>query len=166
MTARRRPVIVALIASVLLLLGSMTAVAVYTGGHTTRSQAPTGQTSGWQGWTSPGTGAPTSGQPGVSGWDDMGMMMGDGQRGWMNADGWTVSGGTGTAVTADQALSLAQGWVDTNAPGATVDPASTMSGAYRFTVTRNGQAIALVWVDATTGRLGARTIATPTPARS
>lgn len=150
MTGHRGRLVAALVASVVLLLGSMTAVAVYAASHT--SNVASGQAGG-----RPGDGR---------GWgatDGMGGMMGDGEDGWMGGDGWTVSGGTGAAVTADQARALAQAWVDANTPGATLDAASTMSGAYRFTVTRDGQTVALVWVEAATGRLGAQTLPAPTP---
>lgn len=155
----RRVTLAALVATVMVLLGSMTATAFYITSHnnTTSSAAAIPQSNDQGGWG--GT------QNGQDGWNDMGGMMGDYGDRWMSGDGWT--GGAEGPVTLDAARILARGWVDANTAGASLDAGTAVSGAYRFTATQNGQVVALLWVEADTGRISARIPPTPSssPAR-
>lgn len=133
MNASKRPYVITLIVAVIALVGSV-AVAVAYQGHRVGSSVA----------VSPGWGN---------------GMMGGGMMG--GYDDTTDNGGT--SIDATQAQSLAQAWVDKNAPGATLDAPATMPMGYLYTVTRDNTVIAQIVVNARTGSITVRTWATPSP---
>lgn len=161
----RTGTLAALIAALVVLAVSIAAVVVYAANH--RTSAPTATASGnlsdLGGWTTVNP-APTDGSTGGQGWSG---MMGDGHdqgEGMIDSHDGTMMGGTvGAAVDVTTARGIAQDWADQQVPGATVNAGIRTGNTYRFTVTRDGQAVALVVVDATTGRYAVRLLPSPSP---
>ena len=112
-----------------------------------------------------------------------GGMMGGDQRGWNDngdpGNGWQDGYGNGgmmerdrdwsgqpTAVTLTQAQAVADSWLASNRPGATVDQGRRAPVGYMFTVTENNQSVGVVMVSDDNGAAwwrATRSTASPSP---
>jgi len=136
MSSDRRGYVIALVAALVVLVGSMALAAGYVVTHRGTTVAGDREINGF----GPGAGF---------------GMMGNTDR----------SSGDG-AVSLAQAQSSAKDWVAKNAPGAIVDDGVTMPMGYVFTVTQDNQIVARVMVNDDTGQVAVRTWITPSPTPS
>lgn len=173
MMRTRAKLLVALVASVLVLLGSIgIAVAVGASGSGTadpnrsRDRDSVGMMDRDYRGDDATYGGGMMGNGGVSGNRGMmgdGWMMGSGD--W-SQDTWNSSSGGGWSghmagplegwqgsgpVTADQARAEAQKWVAQYSPGAAVDDGVSMPMGYMFTVSEDAHTVAVVMVDEDSG---------------
>lgn len=120
MSTSRRGYVVALVAAVVVLFGSMAVAVAYAANSHPWPWSPAGQSAGaWQ----PGLG------PGA------GMM--DPDRGWDDDDGGMMGPGPGgdndsAAISLAQARKLADDWLVENQPGAAAGPGTQMPLGYVF----------------------------------
>jgi hypothetical protein len=148
MNRRRTGYVVALVVAVVMLVGSVAAVA-WSASPTSSADRPVscGYGDGRGGsWGDPRGGS--CGDPRDGGYGDgRGGSWGDG-RGMMDGSGmgrvWDDDG-TST-LTLDQARSDAQAWVDEHLTGATLDEGVVVMHGYRFTATLDGTQAAVVVV--------------------
>lgn len=155
MSGRRTGYVVALVVAVVVLLGSVGAVAWGTSRPSAVDrQVSRGYGDGWSG--------------GRAMMDGRQRMMGDGGTGRMWDDGGTgrMWGDDGTsALTLAQARDKAQTWVDEHLSGARLDNGVAVMRGYRFTATLDGTQAAVVMVreDGTVvGHLVSAATASPT----
>lgn len=127
MSGRRAWYLAGLVTAVLALLVSVGVVAALVTHRSARSGTSTAAEGWWQDSAS-------SGMPGFG----RGGMMGDRD---------------GASVTAEQATTTAQAWVEAHEPGGTLSQPVLMPMGYLFTVTRDGRAIGTVMVNDDTGRV-------------
>lgn len=164
MSGRRTGYVVALVVAVVVLLGSVGAVAWGTSRPSAVDrQVSRGYGDGWSGGRAMMDGRQRMMGDGGTGrmWDGggMGRMWGDGGTGRMWDDD-----GTG-ALTLDQARDKAQTWVDEHLSGARLDNGVAVMRGYRFTATLDGTQAAVVMVreDGTVvGHLVSAATASPT----
>jgi hypothetical protein len=153
MSTKTRGYVVALVAAVVLLFGSM-AVAVAAANSHTWPWSPAGQSAGaWQQGPGPGGG-----------------MM-DRDRGWDNGYGGMMGPGPGVSndsaqISLAEAKKLADDWLVENQPGAAAGPGTQMPMGYVFTVTMDNQTVGALMVNDDTGQVIYRQWYGPTPSAS
>jgi hypothetical protein len=83
-------------------------------------------------------------------------MMNGGMMGMMSGNmmsGFAVAPGVEISVTADEALEIAQQYLDENLPDTIVDQADTFPGYYTLHVEQDGEIIGMLSVNAYTGQV-------------
>lgn len=159
--------VVALVASVLLLLGSIgIAVAVGASGSGTpaHNQSRDRDSVGMMDRdTRDGDATRGGGMMGDGGVSGNGWMMGGGDWSQYNWDSWAGGGWSGHMagplegwqgsgpVTADQARAEVQKWAAQYSPGAAVDDGVSMPMGYMFTASEDAHTVAVVMVDEDSG---------------
>lgn len=168
MNTKKRGYVVALVAAVVVLFGSM-AVAFAAANSHPWPWSPAGQSAGtWQQGPGPGAGRMDPGR----GWDNgYGAMMGPGPGGNNGYGGMMGPGPGGTNDSAAQispaeAKKLADDWLVKNQPGAAAGPATQMPMGYVFTVTKDNQTVGTLMVNDDTGQVIYRQWSGPTPSAS
>lgn len=154
MNTTRRGYIVALVAAVVVLLGSMAAAVAYAANSYSWPWSPAGQSGdAWQQGPGPG-----------------GDMM-DRGRGWDNGSGGMMGpdadGDDGPAqISLAQAKKLADDWIVENQPGGAAGSGTQMPVGYVFPVTKDDQIVGMLMVDDDTGQVIYRQWSGPTPSAS
>lgn len=125
----RRRYVTALVLAIVVLLGSMGAAAVFVGSRVGQSV--------WH--ASPGMNPP-----------------GDSDWAHRKAPGGGTGRGGEAVISAADAQSRAQDWVEKNAPGASLSAATRMPMGYVFTATKDGRVVARIVVDGDDGSVVVR----------
>lgn len=152
--------VAALVAAVLVLVGSVIVVVAFTTTSGPLSMHRANQAVGADGW-----------RQGLAGGGMMSGTAGTNQyRGMMGRSGGGMMGNwndNGTAtVTAAQAKAAADTWVSANQPGASAGQGVAMPMGYVFTVSKDGQQIGMAMVNDDTGAVSWVAYAQPSPTTS
>jgi hypothetical protein len=119
----RTPYVIGLVVAVVVLLGSMAAVALLLFVQHNRTVTIQHSVQGWS-----------------RNWGD------SGPRGMMPRGPSDRNGGTTSATTAEQANAAAEAWIAANRPAATLDQGVSTPMGYRFIVSEDGQAVGMLMV--------------------